>query len=68
MNELEQWCEIDGHKWITYYFSHGLVLGPKTIHMGRTCDFCQIKEETVFIPHDTDYKLYLPIYGSTMFL
>lgn len=67
MDELSQWCEIDGHKWITGYFSHGLVLGPKTIHMWRRCSQCTTTESSVSIPKDTDYKHYLPIYAGTIF-
>lgn len=44
MSELEQWCEIDGHDWISYYCSQGLVLGPKTVNVSQICRNCR-KEE-----------------------
>lgn len=52
MSELEQWCEIDGHTWLYYQCSYGLVLGSKTIHTIKICSFCKTTEESVNIPKD----------------
>jgi len=64
MDELSQWCEIDGHSWVCSYMSYGLMLGPKTVHMYKQCSFCKIVEDKVFIPYDEEYKL--PIMVDTL--
>ncbi len=50
MSELEQWCEIDGHQWVECWLEYGLVLGPKSCEMTRTCTFCRTEEVKFFIP------------------
>ena len=63
MDELSQWCEIDGHQWEHSYFSYGLVLGPKTVHMNRVCVYCKKTDNSVFIPMDVQTKHWFPILG-----
>jgi len=58
MSELEQWCEIDGHNWLTYYSSHGLVLGPKIVNMGRICQFCKTTENRTFETDNQPLSMY----------
>lgn len=61
MDELNQWCEIYGHFWISTYFSYGLILGPKIVHMFRVCDYCKKDESSIYKPNE-NYKM-LPYLG-----
>lgn len=61
-SEMEQWCEIDGHEWVTTYFSYGLVLGPQAIDISRRCTKCQEAHFQVFVPKD-EPKYRMPIIG-----
>ena len=56
MNELEQWCEIDGHDWVTGYQAMGLVNGPQTQWFYKHCRLCQKDETVVVVPAESEYK------------
>lgn len=47
-DELSQWCEIDGHSWISVFLSHGFYLGPSVSDISRRCDFCKKEEHRIF--------------------
>lgn len=49
MNELDQWCEIDGHEFIYMFMSYGFFLGQKTEVMHSYCKKCNKSETKHFI-------------------
>ena len=64
MNELDQWCEIDGHEWNTHYLEHGLYLAPKTLEITKTCTKCKKTEYSRFEPVSS--KIQLPVYSGNI--
>lgn len=62
-DELGQWCEIDGHNWITHYMCRGLVLGPKRVDITKICRFCKTCESITSEPSNYDIPYLMPIFG-----
>jgi hypothetical protein len=65
-NELEQWCEIDGHDIIRSYMSFGLGLGPRIEDWTYTCRNCGHTETEVFVPKDSGIQHYIQIFPGTL--
>jgi hypothetical protein len=63
-NELDQWCEIDGHEWNYHYLEHGLVLGPKSTQITKWCSKCKRSEVEYFVSKCNNYQL--PIVGKIL--
>lgn len=57
MDELSQWCEIDGHKIIEDRFEYGLMGLSPTTQIIRRCSNCDFKETKYLVPYEASVYL-----------
>ncbi len=57
MDELSQWCEIDGHMWQECHFHKDFGYMYRTVEIFKTCLKCRKEEHKIFVPSSTPFRI-----------